>query len=704
VLEINASDLHFDRAETEAFLRETLNLELRSSAVEKLQQQTEGWPAGLRLASLSLQNKGAEAAEQVIQSFSGGHRYVADYLIREVFEGQPAPVQDFLLKTCFLDRLTGTLCDAITGSSNGESILEQLDRENLFLVQLAHERGQTWYRYNPLFAESIRLLARQRLGDTGVRSIFEKASAWHAGQQFFDDAIEMALAAGLYERALELVETFIEIYSLNEMRTLTRWMERIPQALTLQHPAVCMLYAQMILFSSDRFAPATAARMEPYMRAAEEIWRAQGNEEKVGTVLALRGMVLLWQGEFQKSLEFVYQSLEKMPESEVFWRGVSLLNAAGGELYAGQMLSAQDHILEARALLGASQNRFGMLAATGILSEIFYAQGDLEPCVQLNQQIIAEAVGDESMLDDQGEARLRLSRVAYEQNDLETAVRYANEALDLGAQRANELLQAQALGLLALVQAAEGEESRAREELKLRSAQMQSPAALAQIRTVEALLAVRAGENPGTRLTLNQAALSGEKERETFILARWQISAGKSAEALALLEPTRADAAGHGRVRSQVEALCLIALGQYAVGELHKAAESLSQALVIGHEKGFKRAFLDGGVQMAALLREMLPALNTPPLSLYASSLLQLFSREVDAQITNMDSTALVDPLSPQEIRVLRLLAAGLSNGEIASELVVSINTVKTHVKSIYRKLNIRSREEARIAVKELKL
>ena len=193
-----------------------------------------------------------------------------------------------------------------------------------------------------------------------------------------------------------------------------------------------MLNAQVILFSFDRFSPATASRIEPYLHAAEEIWQAAGDEARLGTVLALRGMVLLWQGEFQQSLQMVYRALEKMPESEVFWRGVSLLNAAGGELYTGQVLGAQDKLLQTRALLGASHNIYGLLAATGLLSEVFYAQGDLELCQQLNQQILAEAVGDKSMLDDQGEAHLRLSRLDYEQDNLPDAADHAAQALSLG--------------------------------------------------------------------------------------------------------------------------------------------------------------------------------------------------------------------------------------------------------------------------------
>jgi len=307
------------------------------------------------------------------------------------------------------------------------------------------------------------------------------------------------------------------------------------------------------------------------------------------------------------------------------------------------------------------------------------------------------------MLDDQGNARLRLANVAYERNELEQAERYASEALDLAEQRANELLQVQALSRLALICAARGEP--ARERLRALAARLQSSLALRELRETEALLAIRMGETPAAWLAPNHVELLAQKEREAFIWARQMISEKQSTEALALIGPYLSDAAEHGRVRSQVEALCLVALAQQAAGDLRQAGLTLTQALTIGNEKGFRRLFLDEGAPMALLIQEILPRLTKPALRLYATTLLHLFSpNDVSNSQDINNPQALVEPLSQQEARVLKLLVAGLSNGEIASELIVSTNTVKTHVKSIYRKLNIRSREEARIVVKELKL
>jgi LuxR family maltose regulon positive regulatory protein len=708
LVEIHASDLRFDREKTEVFLHTILKTSLPASAITRLVQKTEGWPAGLRLVTLAVQNKGSADIEKLIGSFSGSDRYVADYLINEVFESQAKDIQSFLLKTSFFRRLTGSLCDVVLEINNSAAILEQLERDNLFIVQLERGGEQIWYRYNSLFAESLQHTAKQRLAETGIKSLFEKATDWYEYHGLFDEAIETALTAKLFERALGLIERFIEIRDLSELRTLVRWLDTIPQQEILRHPIVCFTYAQVILYSTDRFAPATAARIEPFLRAAESAWQTEEDQPRLGQLLSFRGNVAWWQGEIQKAFEYSRQALDKLPEQDVFWRGNSLLSVSYEALSAGRILEAQDKVLEARALLGAAQNIYGVLAATQFLAEVFYWQGELEQAEQLNRQIQEEAVGDESMLDDQGIASLGLAHIAYERNELDQAEQLAAHALDLAGQRANEMLQVQATSRLAYILFAKGDWSRSRELLKSLESKIQNPALLREIQNVQALLSMRANDTSSREWWLkiisaeDQNALHLQREREDFTVVRLRIAEGKASEALNLLKPWQEDAAQNGRLRSQVEALCLEALACHAGGNLSEAAKSLSEALAIGQAKGFRRLFLDEGTRMVALLQAALPTLSSRSLSLFAATLLRFFPVEATSRLTVTDS--LVKPLSQQELRVLRLLVAGLSNADIARELIVSTNTVKTHVKSIYRKLNVRSREEAREVVHELKL
>ncbi len=715
LIEINADHLRFNQDEAESFLHTVMQTELPPPVIAQLLEKTEGWAAGLRLIALSFQTRsGAADLEKLIQSFSGSSRYVADYLIKEVFESQPEAAQSFLLRTCFFSRLTDSLCDAITGTTNSTEILERLGRDQLFIEQLEGSGGQVWYRYNPLFAESLQYLARQRLDEAGIETLFEKASRWYESHGIFDEAIETALAAKLFERVMTLIEKYIEIHDLSEMRTLGRWLGNIPTEKILSHPIICFTHAQVILYSADRFAPSTATRIEPLLRTVETIWRAQADHQRIGEVLAFRANVWLWQGDFQKAFDYARQSLEELPEQDVLYRGNSLLILSHESLNAGKMLETQDRALEARALLGAAQNIYGVLAALQVLAEVFYGQGEFEQAEQLNHQILEDAVGEKSMLDDQGVASLNLARIAYERNDLEQANQFVLRGLECAEQRSNEMLLVQSTIQMAYLHAARDEFQQANDLLKSLTAKIQIPNVLRAIQETQARLSILSGDLSSLtswRAVVSnrgQDVLPAQREREDFTLARLYIAEGKSNEALELLNPWKTDAAENGRVRSQIEALCLEALAYQANSNLTQATQSIVAALTLGHAKGFRRVFLDEGSRMAKLLQAILPSLPnrtrstalSVSLRLFATTLLHSFHPDLIAR----DTSALVEPLSQQEIRVLRLLVTDMSNTDIAKELIVSTNTIKTHVKNIYRKLNVKSRDEVREIARELKL
>jgi LuxR family transcriptional regulator, maltose regulon positive regulatory protein len=710
LLEIDTHDLRFNARETETFLQASTQTEILSLAVDSLYQKTEGWAAGLQLAALSLQNKTAAQIQEFVQSFSGSHRYVSDYLIREVFESQPARVQFFLLKTCFLKSLSASLCDATAEIDNGAVLLDALERNNLFLVRLDQGTGQPWYRFSPLFAESIQFLARQQMDPAVIQSLFERASGWYEYHGLLEDAIETALAAELFERAMTLLEKYLEIHDLREARTLSRWLEEIPRRDVLQHPIICLTFAQIILYSEDRFAPATAIKIEPYLASAESVWHDREDFTHLGQLHSFRGNVAWWQGELQKAFEQARRSLGELPENEVFWRGNSLLMLSYEALNEGRILDAQDLVLEARALLGAAQNIYGVLAAIQMLSEVFYLQGELEQAQQLNEQILTDAVGDVSMLDDQGIASLSLANIAYERNELEKAEQLARQALDLGRQRANETLQVQAAIRLAFICSAKNDLPAAHELLKSVESRIQNTDLLPEIQNAQAFLSIRGNRFSSLDWWVklvseeDRNVLYLQKERETFTLARLRIAEGRPRDALDILHSWKVDIAENGRVRSQVEASLLEALAYQADSNLEKAIPPLVTALSLGQSKGFRRRFLDEGTRLATLLQTSLPSIHNRTWSLFAATLLHLFPAESTATLTVTSAPVQIESLSQQELRVLRLLVAGLSNAEIANELVVSNNTVKTHVKSIYRKLNVKSRDEAREIVRELKL
>jgi LuxR family transcriptional regulator, maltose regulon positive regulatory protein len=710
LLEVDTQDLRFNAQETASFLQVSTQAEISIPAMESLFQKTEGWAAGLQLAAISLEGRNPAQIQEFIESFSGSHRHISDYLIREVFEDQSEPAQTFLLKTCFLKSLTASLGDAVAEINNSAALLESLERENLFLVRLDQGRGQPWYRYSPLFAESIQFLARQRLAQPAIRSLLEKASGWYEYHGLLDEAIGTALEAELFERALILIEKYLEIHDLREARTLNHWLADVPQRDIFRHPVISFTLAQIILYSEDRFAPATAVKLEPFLASAEAAWRDEQDFARLGQLHSFRGNVAWWQGDLQKSFEQARQSLAELPESEVFWRGNSLLIISYEALNEGRVLDAQDLILESRALLGAAQNIYGVLAAIQLLGEIFYLQGDLEQTQQLNEQILADAVGDVSMLDDQGIASLSLANIAYERNELEQADLYARRALDLGMQRANEMLQVMSTIRLACICSARGEMADAHELLRTLEARLQNSIFLPEIQNTRVLFLIQENHISSLDWWIKPVSEASRKvshiqrERESFILARLRIADGKPQEALDILEPWKQEFTENGRIRSQMEAFLLEALAHQADSNPDRALPPLVRALTLGQSKGFRRLFLDEGVRLAALLQAALPSIQNRSLSLFASTLLHSFPAEPTGRLMATGSTVQIESLSQQELRVLRLLVAGRSNAEIAGELIVSNNTVKTHVKSIYRKLNVKSREEARELARELKL
>ena len=431
---------------------------------------------------------------------------------------------------------------------------------------------------------------------------------------------------------------------------------------------------------------------------------------RLGQLHSFRGNVAWWQGDLQKSFEYAHRSIAELPENDVLWRGNSLLMLSYEALNEGRVLDTKDLTLEARALLGAAQNIFGVLAAMQLLSEIFFLQGELEQAEQLNQQVLAEAVGGVSMLDDQGIASLSLANIAYERNELEKAEQLAVRALDLGTQRANEMLQVQAAVRLSQIYSARGDLSGAQDLVRSMESRIQNRGLLPEIQNAQALFSIRANHISSLEWWVklvseeNRNVLHLQKEREAFTLARLRIAGGRPKEAIALLKPWKEDATENGRTRAQAEASLLEALAYQAESNLMMAIPALTESLNLGHTKGFRRLFLDEGSRLAVLLQAALPSIHNRTLSLFAATLIHSLPVEAAAGLTAAGLPVQVEPLSQQELRVLRLLAAGLSNTDIARELVVSNNTVKTHVKSIYRKLNVKSRDEARQVARELKL
>jgi LuxR family maltose regulon positive regulatory protein len=715
LLELRAEDLRFSLDETRAFVEQSIPEKLSTEIVSRLAQRTEGWVAGLHLVALTLQNHQNEAEiQQFLETFTGSLRTIQEYLVEEVFSAQSEDLQEFLLRTSFLNRLTGSLCDAVTGRGESTILLDRLVRANLFLTSL--DTTSQWYRFHALFSEAMQHYARQRLGEAQIREVHHNASLWFEEHGLLPEAIETALSSFDFPRAARLIQRMIASrQALSEKHTLRRWMDQIPEEVLRTHPAICMAYAMAILFTSDRHAPATHARLLAPLQIAEEHLEREGNKDKLGQVLAFRSLAAWMQRDLSQSFPLARQALELLPQGEVEWRGISLVLAGTEELYAGKLNDSRQTLTEARVCLEAVENIFGVLDSTLLLGEVCYQQGELHQSSHLYRQVIARLenapMDRDRALFRRVQALLGLGTLALEQNDLKAAGQYVAEGIAISQQFPDEDLLARGRLVLARIKHARGETEQAQAVLGELTAQAKFPIVLREARADQARLSLAMGDLAAVQRWYAGTDQQTEdifffsQEQEAAVVARLLIVQGQPGDAFHLLEGWLADAQAKGRARSEMEIRILMTLAYAALEDMSQAKQALVRALELAQTEGYRRLFLDEGEPLAAIMAGTLPDIQEEHLANFARALVyaqaQRARRERAPSSGSMHS---IEPLSEQEQRVLHLLGEGLTNPEIARELVVSLNTVKTHVKSIYRKLNVSSRREARQAARHLNL
>ncbi len=712
--ELSTAELRFTHEELRAFMGQNLPLALSDEALRRVEVRTEGWAAGLRLAALAAQGQAdAEGAAAAIEAFSGGQRPVADYLAAAVLDAQPPALQRFLLQTSALPRLSAPLCDAVTGRNDSAERLAQLEQANLFLTPLGGLDG--WYRYHGLFAEAMQRAARQRLPEEELRACHERASGWYAQHDMLDDAIEAALAAGMWERAADLIERLVAARPSadpQEPARLRRWLEQLPEALLHSRPALCFSYGMVLLRTSGQPLAALAGRLHALAELAEAGWRRTGDLGRVGEIYAARGLLSLWQGRIDLAVNWSRKALELLPPSDTSWRGISLGFLGKAQLDEGQLDAARKTLTEAHALTTATWTRPGTRAHAILLGDVYAGQADPHQAAAFYRQALADAEEADDRLD-LGLARLGLARLAYERNELADAAAGAQAASELGRAGAGLQLQVRGALLLARVLRAQGEVQEAHDQVAaaLGLARTQQDGLYREALAVQARLQLADGRLEAVErwaadyATFEPPPSQLQQEQEALILARLQIAQGDAATALELLGQLLNAAQADGRHRSVLEIQLLTALALAAQGQSAAATEALRQTLGPARAAGYRRLFLDEGPALAALLRSLRPQLQTakasprrePPLQAYQRTLLRAFAQE---QLGHHEAP----PLSPQEQRVLGLLAEGHSNSEIADALVVSPNTVKTQLRQIYRKLGATSRADAVRIARELAL
>ena len=728
--ELRTADLRFSAEEAAALLRESAGADLPAAAVAALAARTEGWVAGLRLAALSLASQADPAG--FVAAFSGSHRYVLDYLTEEVLDRQQEELRTFLLETSLLERLSGGLCDAVTGRTDSRAMLERVERAGLFLVPLDEVRD--WWRYHHLFADLLRArLQQQRPGR--VVSLHRAAAAWCEDHGLADDAVRHALAAGDPAWAARLVERYADAFLLrSEDATLQRWLAALPAGLAGSRPRLLLAQARLALLShrveaaevaldaAERaLASAPGVDDEPF---EPSVGRAASHLANVPAAIALgRTLLAALHGDAERAITFARRTLAEADEGE--WLLTSHANGYLGvaEWLRGQLTEAE-RALSSSIAQGRAAGQPTMTAwVYKDLGQVQRAQGRLDAAAGTYRQALEDAAAtSRTALPAAGIAYVGLAEVAYQRNELDTALRHVSEGI--GACRQMNFTQPLATGLatLAWIRQARGDAAGAREAMEEAGQAGPGPGVAGLLNPVpaqRARLQLAQGEVAAAARWAQQRGLGPDesgypREPEYLVLARVLLAQDRPGAALALLERLHEAAVSQDRAGSVIEIQALQALALAAAGEENAAVDALAGALMLACPQGYVRVFADEGPPMAALLGALVAAQRAEqaaargvPLGCLAR-VLGAFGEKPAAPGAGRGAAAvvpgLVEQLTARESEVLALLAAGAPNPRIAEQLVVSLDTVKKHVSHLLGKLGAANRTEAVTRARQLGL
>ena len=701
--ELRQADLKFTEEEAADFLRRVMQVDLSSADVSTLHRHTEGWIAGLQLAALSL--RGRDGVGRLVQSFAGNQRYIIDYLFDEVFQQQSHDVQSFLLQTSILERLTAPLCDAVTGREDSRGVLLALEHANLFLVPL--DESRQWYRYHHLFRDLLRTQRKASL----LAPLHRKAARWYEENGFLDEAMGHALAAEDWGEAERLMEGAAAMAINNgQFATLTRWLDALPEGRLRVSPELAALKG-WVLLSLGQF---DAART--WVDLANDLLPSGASRFSQAIVVCLQTYLAQIQSDIPKVIELAHHALALLEEGDPHGlRGAALSNLASAQAIMGDIPAATQTFRELARLGQEKGLPISAVTALGNLAWFEHLQGKAREAVALGLQALDLCVDVRgNRLPLAGHAHVGLGQIYYDLNELAQAREHLVQGLELSKQLGPTSAAMQAAFTLARVQQLMGETETALATVagaRRTAAQLNLAQADALVAAWEADFQLKLGNVEAAARWAETSGLSPTdppaflREAEHFTYARVLLAQKRPAEARTLLDQYERFARKGERYRSLITICILQARVRQALGHDEQAYACLEEALRLAAPEGYARAFLDEGQSILKLLppvRHVAPAFVDALIAALGAE--HQGAREVHPEHPDARPPSLIEPLTGRELEVLQLVASGMSNGEIAGRLIITVGTVKTHVHNICGKLAVRSRTQAVARARELAL
>jgi LuxR family maltose regulon positive regulatory protein len=717
VTELRQNDLRFTRGEAVEFFSSNPMFDLSKEDIAALTNRTEGWAAGLQMASASLEEHTDKSA--FIQDFTGSHRYILDYLIEEVLESQPESTQRFLLYTAILEQLSGSLCDAVMEKTivppiSSQMILEELEHKNLFIVPLDDQRQ--WYRYHRLFSD----LLKQRLAQFHpeiITDLHQRASQWYENEAVPGLAIEHAFWAGDTERAAEMIEHFAEAtFMQSQVATYLNWLDQLSENEIRSRPVLNAYYAWALLWNGA-----------PFELIKAQISQSDQQQEHSVKSFPLQAFLAIYNGEVDRAETLSRKALAQLPEEDRLLR--SLANFILASTYLARGDTTQGIQLLEETARDSRRTGNVMIAALVLcgLGDESQKYGRLHQAKNFYQQAIELATDEQGQpLPVAGKALIGLGDLSREWNDFETAERELTEGISL-TRHWSVIGAFEGYLNLAMLKDSQGKKEQADEIFnQLRELADQFDASEVDDFIVD-MVSARRNVHYGNYDAVHEWAENrssrgsrppddGSKAEEPFrtrlwkyesaIIVRLLIAEGKYPEAIALSDQIIAEAKKANRIFLEIDVEILRAIAFWESQSTDAAINSLTNALRLAEPGGFIRVFLDHGKRIFGLLEHTHQTIEEPYLRTYLDRLIGAYSLKAEkpSPISHPQQKGTAEPLSERELEVLQLLPSSLSSTEMAGELSISVNTLRSHLKSIYAKLGAHSRYEAIARAKEFSL